>query len=263
MKQSVSVFMVMLQSIWKKILLILIILVAAESILFLMASRKFLWVEDILDSSRISWVFYGALLLLLTVLCLVRSGSSHPVYTLQRLALTGQQILRIQMLSNLFCLLLLWAVQLATALLLVKIYLAGQSSSAEHQLDFCGQSLFLAFCRSEFLHGLFPMEDLTRWMRNVVLICCMAAVCAYASFTYEKGKFPVSPFLLAVPAIVFFEMEMGRILADSLLSAFALTVVLILHRSLPSGNPFAESDTTGYYNPADTAIIPEELEVMK
>ena len=82
-------------------------MVAAESILFLMASRKFLWVEDILDASRISWVFYGALLLFLTVLCLVRSGSSHPVYTLQRLALTGQQILRIQMLSNLFCLLLL------------------------------------------------------------------------------------------------------------------------------------------------------------
>ena len=263
MKQSVSVFMVMLQSIWKKILLILIILVAAESILFLIASQKFLWAEDILDASRISWVFYGALLALTVVLSSSLSGNAHQSYTLQRLALSGRTVFCLQMLVNFTALLLLWTVQLMTALLLVKIYLSGQSSSAEHQLDFCGQSLFLAFCRSEFLHGLFPMEDLTRWMRNVVLICCMAAVCAYGSFTYEKGKFPVSPFLLAVPAIVFFEMEMGRILADSLLSAFALTVVLILHRCLPSGNPFAESDTTGYYNPADTAITPEELEVMK
>ncbi len=57
-----------------------------------MASRKFLWVEDILDASCISWVFYGALLLFLTMLCLVRSGSSHPVYTLQRLALTGTAV---------------------------------------------------------------------------------------------------------------------------------------------------------------------------
>ena len=45
--------------------------------------------------------------------------------------------------------------------------------------------------------------------------------------------------------------------------SFSLTVVLILHRGLPSGNPFAESDTIGYYDPADTAITPEELEVMK
>jgi len=156
MKQSVSVFMVMLQSIWKKILLILAITVAAESILFLMASRKFLWVEDILDASRISWVFYGALLALTVVLSTSLSGNTHQSYTLQRLALSGHTVFCLQMLVNFTALLLLWTVQLMTALLLVKIYISHQLTSADHRLDFCEQSVFLAFYRSNFLHNLFP-----------------------------------------------------------------------------------------------------------
>ena len=136
MKQHVSVFILMLQSIRNKLLLILGAVIAADCIMFTLTARKYLWMEDIIWKGRISLIFCAALFALPYVLSTSMAGNARQSYTLQRLALPGRTVFCIQALVNLTALLLLWAVQLMTALVLCRIYLSHQLASANHSLDF-------------------------------------------------------------------------------------------------------------------------------
>ena len=90
MKQHVSVFILMLQSIRNKLILILGVLLAAECIFFALNSRKYLWMEDIITHSRFGLLFCIALMLLTVALTTSMAGPSRQSYTLQRLALPGR-----------------------------------------------------------------------------------------------------------------------------------------------------------------------------
>ena len=266
MKQYVSVFMLALRSVSKKLIIILTAMVAAECALFALAARKYLWMEDIIAEGRVSVAFYGALMALTVVLCTSLAGNARQTYTLQRLAVSGRAVFYIQVLANGLCYLLLWTVQLVAALLLIKIYLASQLASADHSLDFCEQSAFLAFYRSEFLHSLFPLEELTRWLRNLALICGLAVTCAYGSCQQQRGKTPWSPFILAVLTILCFELEMGSSYADWLLVALAIMSIVRIRLILPADGPFMDLSSiraASEKSSAEPAPTPEELEVMR
>ncbi len=257
MKQYVSVFMVMLQSIWKKLIAILAVLAVTEAALFILASRQNLWIEDIIDAGRLSWFFSAALLALTVVLSTSLSGNTRQSYTLQRLALSGRTVFCLQTLVNLTALLLLWAVQLMTALLLCKIYLSRQLASADHSLDFCQQSVFLAFYRNNFLHNLFPMESLTRWMRNLTLFAALATLTAKGTCQPQTGKkIPLMPLIAAAAVILSFQHEIGTyymIYMDVAFTLIPIIWILSVWLNLPKEGPYVEQE------PAAAS----ELEVME
>ena len=267
MKQHLSVFILMLQSIRNKLLLILGMVIAADCIMFTLTAKKYLWMEDIIWKGRISLIFCAALFALTYVLSTSMAGNARQSYTLQRLALPGRTVFCIQTLVNLTALLLLWAVQLMTSLLLCKIYLSRQLASADHSLDFCEQSVFLTFYRSDFLHNLFPMESVIRWLRNLALFAATAVFSAQAACRQQSSrKMPLEPLLIAAVIFLGFHSEMESSYYDLALPVMCAAWILMVWRTLSKDGPYMDQDSTintGYDKPEDSAATDEELEVMK
>lgn len=269
MKQYVSVFILMLQSIRNKLILILGVMVVAECILFGLNTRKYLWIEDIITHSRFGLLFCIALMLLTVILSTSMSGPSRQSYTLHRLALSSRTVFCIQAMVNLTALLLLWAVQLMTALLLCRIYLSHQLASADHSLDFCEQSVFLLFYRKHFLHNIFPMESILRWMRNIALILALAFISAEgACKSKNSGKIPVTPLVIAALVILLIHTEIvtGNTIYTELTFIFLAVSWTLNSLRLTKDGPYMDQDSTGnagYCNSEEPAATPEELEVMR
>ena len=270
MKQHVSVFILMLQSIRNKLLPILGAVIAADCIMFTLTARKYLWMEDIIWKGRISLIFCAALFVLTYVLSTSMAGPSRQSYTLQRLALPGRSVFCIQTLVNLTALLLLWSVQLMTALVLCRINLSHQLASANHSLDFCEQSVFLVFYRKHFLHNIFPMESIVRWTRNIALIFALASISANAACRLQNSrKIPLSPIFAAAIVGLAFMQEIGS--TDAIFMDVSYTLIpaiwtLNIWLNMPKDGPYKDIDSSmkpSFYSEEDSAATPEELEVMR
>lgn len=92
---------------------------------------------------------------------------------------------------NALCFLLLWAVQAALALGFCLWY-AGTLDSAYVS----GQSAFLDFYRSGFLHGLLPLADLTRWLRSFVCFMALGLTTAMFGYYQRNGCKGIAGFLV-------------------------------------------------------------------
>ena len=269
MKQSLSIYILMLQSIRNKLAAILVFLIAADCTLFTLTANKYLWMEDIITIGRLNWVFSLSLLALTIVLSTSMAGSSRQTYTLQRLALPGRKVFSIQTMVNLTAFFLLWTVQLLTVLLLCKIYLSRQLSSPDHSLDFCQQSVFLVFYRSTFLHNLFPMESVTRWLRNMVFLYAMALYCAKGACRQQTERLlPAAPFLIAAMMIMGFYQDIGHsyvIFQDVTFILVPVICILSLYLHMPKEGLYQDHENCKVCSdiPEESAASPEELEVMK
>ena len=84
-------------------------------------------------------------------------GSSHPCYTVMRLPLKRWNVLLWWIFSCTAVYLVFWGVQLAVCLGLCRLYLQTVGDVVP------GQTVFLAFYRSGFLHSLLPLEISGRW----------------------------------------------------------------------------------------------------
>ena len=220
MKQSVSVFMLTLQSVWKKLILLFAAMIAAEGVMFALAAGDTLWMEDAIDVSHLEWI--AALAFLCLTLFLLRSsgGSSRQDYTLLRLTVTDKQVFHLRALSFALCYLLFWAVQLMLTLVLCKIFASMHSGEP----GFGDQTAFLAFYRHPFLHSLLPMEELTRWLRNLMLLAGLSVAAAGFAGKQER-KISWSTLVLTALILLTFSFPMGDMVSDWMISFFALTIL--------------------------------------
>ena len=175
-KKHFSVFMLMARSTIYKILGLFVLMAAAEGALFWLAlgrgpTDSGFSLERVVQGSRMVWVF-GICFLLLTALlswaCRQVSGS----YTAMRLSVSGGWVAFWQSVYNVLCYLLFWAVQILIAVVLCRVYTAR--APAEYVT---GQTVFLAFYRSKFLHSLLPFEDAVFWVRNAAFALTLG-ICA-------------------------------------------------------------------------------------
>ena len=176
-----------------KVMALLAVMAAAETALFAWAMSRGLTraimddktcpapVEDLFDFGRISWVYWIALAMIFALLLLngmeLRGGKKG--YTLRRLRISEEAAVLWAGGYNALCFLALWAVQAALALGFCLWY-AGTLDPAYAS----GQSAFLAFYRSGFLHGLLPLADVSRWVR--ALACTAALGLTTAMFGYYQ-----------------------------------------------------------------------------
>ena len=105
--------------------------------------------------------------------------------------------------------LLLWMVQMATAFALCRWYLA----LAEPEFV-SNQTVFLAFYRSKFLHGLLPLAESSAWVRNFFVVLGLGCASAYFPYLQRRGKFSVSVLLLLVISIIWFPRNVGIAAGD-------------------------------------------------
>lgn len=188
-----------------KVLALLAAMTAAETALFAWAMSQGLTraimddatcpapVEDLFDFAKISWAYRIALALLFTLLLLsgmeLRGGKKG--YTLRRLRISEEAAVLWEGGYNALCFLLLCAVQAALALGFCLWY-AGTLDSAYVS----GQSAFLAFYRSGFLHGLLPLADLTRWLRSFVCFMALGLTTAMFGYYQRNGCKGIAGFLV-------------------------------------------------------------------
>lgn len=206
MKKHFSVFMLMARSTMVQILGLLVLMAAAEGALFWLtmnrgATDSGFSLELVIRDGRMIWVF-GICFLLLTALlsrtCRQVSGS----YTAMRLSVSERWVFFWQGVHNVLCYLLFWAVQILIAAALCRLYTA--KAPTEY---ISGQTVFLAFYRSKFLHSLLPFEDVLFWVRNGVMALALGVCTACRPGRADRGVW--AQIILSAVVVVFFSREIG------------------------------------------------------
>lgn len=221
MKRYASVFMLLARSTIWKLLGLFAAMTAVELGLFVWRAGNARGLEQIFETTRMHWVFGGALVLLALILgnTLCESGGRLD-YTLRRLRVNDRKLFVCQGLYNTVCFMLLWAVQVFVALLLCR-YWVSQQEGVSHQ------AVFLACYRSDFLHSLLPLEDMTRYVRNLFLFAGLGVCCACHPVRQRRGKQDFG-FLVATAVVMFwFPGEMAKPMSDAMWMFLAVLMAFI------------------------------------
>jgi len=204
MRQHISYWMLLCRSTIVKILTLFAAMTAAEVGLFFLRGTQAVGLEQMAQAAWLKWVFAAALVLMTVILegTLSTSGSKLD-YTLRRLGLGRRSQFLWQSLYNVLCLLLLWAVQLFVAILLCRLWMDAREGLR-------GQELFLAFYRDEFFHSILPLDDLSRWGRNLFAFACMGVSSACVPVCRRRGKYCPASVAQAVWMVIQFPREMAQ-----------------------------------------------------
>ncbi|MCM1026416.1 MAG: hypothetical protein NC432_08255 [Roseburia sp.] len=173
--------------------------------------------ERMLGEAGAGYVFLAAFSAVFLILLWTQGEhGGRSRYTLLRLPLTWRQILALRALYNLLCFVLVFAVQTGLVLGLAGIYRGGAGPERA-----TGQMVFLAFYRSEFLHNLWPMAELGKWLRNLLMLLALSLEAAAGH--RRKGYGRSVPLLIVVAAWVF-RSETGINLRDAFCDLLFLIV---------------------------------------
>jgi len=235
MKQHISYWMLLCRSTVFKILAILAAMTAVEAGLFFIRGRDAIGLEQMVDATWLKWLF-GAALIVMTVLLgsvLCESGGKLD-YTLRRLRLRRRSLFIWQAVYNFLCLVLLWLVQLFVALMLCWLWMREREGVSS-------QALFLAFYRSDFLHSLLPLEDVSRWARNVVCFAFMGIAAACVPVGHRRGKYNIGGALQAGWLMINFSKETGAVGPDVILMTVC-GVMTFISLVMAWGDDYAQED---------------------
>lgn len=180
---------------WKKDLSVLAIMARASlykifSVFFCMAAVElglFIWqireansvnavdgfeginglLENLLEDCFTDRIFFVALWVILVILVWADSdrNGSKPDYLTGRLSNGIGKIYGLRFGYHAACLIMLIAVQVGVAFCMYGLYVNMQNPEYVSS-----QALFLTFYRNEFLHSIFPMEEIGLLVRNILLL---------------------------------------------------------------------------------------------
>lgn len=227
MRKHLSVIMLMLRSFVYKLPLIMLGMAAAEAgIIALMPEAKTQMLFELIDLSRIRFAYTAAAaLLMISLLGVCSFGTSHPRYTLARLNVPEKAIMFWHWLCAALSFLILWLWQMVL-LYAIAIWHSGAADPGyvSHQ------SVYLATFRSPFIHSVLPLDDISRFLRNIVIALCMGGVCATGAYKLRRGKKGVfAPTILIALFAGTYSAEHFEVSYDGfLMFAFALVLVISL-----------------------------------
>ncbi len=224
MKQHFSVLMLAARGTIYKVIGILLLLVVSEAALFyrmlikLRAGEQY-GLEQVFSDSRIPLACGICFLLLCAVLSLngCELFGSKVRYTMQRLSITERTAVFWNCVNNIICFVVFWGVQLAVVFVLCRFYTAAMANVS-------GQTIFLAFYRSGFLHSLLPLEELSLYIRNILLILGLGITSACFSFRQRHNQKGVAIIALALITVAAFPRDMGSLENDIMIGILTLGI---------------------------------------
>lgn len=227
MRKHLSVIMLILRCFVYKLLLIMLCMAAAEAaIIFFMPEAKMQLLFDLIDSSRVNFVYTAAAALLMISLIGVCSfGNSHPRYTLARLSVSERTVMFWHWLCGALSFLILWLWQIVLLYAIAIWHIgAAEPGYVSHQ------SIYLATFRSTFIHSILPLDDVSRFLRNIVIALCMGGSCATGAYKLRRDKKGVfaPTFLIALFAGTYSAEHFEVSYDGFLMFAFALVLVISL-----------------------------------
>lgn len=161
--------------------------------------------EKVISESFLPFAFaIGFVVITLTLTELGCEKNTKSLYTFQRLSITERGFFYCQSIYNAMAYFIFWSVQVA-ALYIICLYYTNSVPS-----EYIGnQTVFLAFYRSDFLHSVLPMSEISVWIRNIILIIGLAFSAAEYPFKQRRKKFGATVFGLGIYAGIFFCTEFG------------------------------------------------------
>lgn len=217
-----------------RVLLLLAAMGAAQIALFLpwMERRQEVYdsvVEDyvnapfhlntIFEEGHVSTLWAVGLLALLMLLLYTSSRGGE--YTLRRLRLPWLKADLTIALSNLLLLVLFWVGEMAILLGLAVWY------NAQLPAEYAGpNTVFLACYQTNLLHSILPMEDFLRWVRNILVLACLALSTAQGASLLRRGKRPMGVFILSVVASMSWVIPAWQIALDLMIMMAAVVVAM-------------------------------------
>ncbi|MDE7327525.1 MAG: hypothetical protein K2N63_14835 [Lachnospiraceae bacterium] len=172
----------------RKLGAVLAAMVLVETVLFTVAAQNGSGMESTLYNRLAYGVFLVALGLIFILLAHLEGVmGTKGGDTLRRLKLTGRDIFLVEAGYNFLCLVFVLIIQIWIAILAVKVWGGSAGKST--------QGLFLAFYRIEFLHCLLPMQEIGKWLRNLLLLFALSLGAA-RGFWERDYVLPVLVFLI-------------------------------------------------------------------
>lgn len=180
MKKTLSVWMLLVRSTLYPLLGLWALVAGAQALLFSRALKVAALptqigeqgaMYGIVDGSHLSLVFVLGLVATAMVLALIpwQKGAD---YTLARLRVGPKKVYFCRVGHAALCYLLYWAVQALTLLAFYQWFASALP-------DRCtSQSFFMACWHSDLMHGLFPLQHLAVWAKNLLLMLALAAFTA-------------------------------------------------------------------------------------
>ena len=226
MRKHLSIFMLILRSsIYKLLVIMLGMAVVEAAILAIMPEAKTQTLNELIDSSQIYYAYLVAAAITVALMLSVCSfGSSKPRYTLARLSVSEKCVMYWHWLAAFLVFILLWLWQI----MLLQAFALWHSAVAEPGY-ISSQSIYLANFRSQFIHSLLPLEDTSRFIRNVVMALCMGGICATGAHNVRRGKKPMAPIVLIAVFGGTYRAEHFEISYDGfMMVAFAIVLIVSL-----------------------------------
>ncbi len=175
MRKELSVLMLAARSSIYKICMVLLGMVVLQIVFLRRGWQGAVSLERIIEVSYIEKIFYIAFLGIYFILIWTESKKgSQFEYTLRRLGISRKRVFFLWAGYNSCCLFILFAVQIFISICIGRVYLEWADP-----MDRSAQSLFLAFWRNDFLHSLLPLAEVSRWIRNGLMILAMGLVTAF------------------------------------------------------------------------------------
>ena len=216
-----SLFQLFLRHTAWKVLLILLASAALQGVLFWLGmpdpTENSLEVVLVPMESRLWWVIlltFAVVVGLLLSASTVR-GKGRTDYLLDRLAIPPKEVILCQGICNSLAVLLFWA---AEALILLGLcWLYGVMGG------FLGpQTIFLATWQNDLLHSFLPMEEVSRWARNLLWSLGVGFAAAAGSAQLRRKGQAIGIFCLIGCSGAIFRCPMGNLALDVFYSLLAL-----------------------------------------
>ena len=218
MKKYLSIFELFARNTIYKVLSVLVLMAAVQTGLFYKTMHAWIPVdlyhvdfqaiehyslEWMVEESKLLW-FTGVAFVCITAIlcrncCNVGSKSS---YTIRRLRVTEKSIFVMQSLYNIACYLLLIGVQTAVLFGLGNYYVQKAGSVTN-------QTLFLAFYRNDFMHSMLPLESMSHWVTNMLIVAGCGVSAAVFTYLSRRGKVAWSLLVVVVCVVLGYVQELG------------------------------------------------------
>jgi len=237
MKQHKSVFQLYVRSSFHWVVAVCVLLAGAEFFWFRYTFQKLLkqynaeeifvlLPEIVVEKAHLGYFFLVAIALITIILLLSgRNNSSKQEYTLYRLGIQQKYVFLWQAIYGSLSFLFLWAVQAVAAVGLCMYFVkTADSSMVTHQ------TLFLTFCRNEFLSFVLPVHNALVGVAHVSMYLALGWSVAYEIYCNRRGK--RSFWLWIVVGIGYAAVSGG---ATASLFFFALAIGVISFFTLKEG----------------------------
>lgn len=224
MKRHVSVLAMWARTNLRRVLVLLGLMAVFETALFAVQVNRLpgAALEDVLKGVPLIGIV--TLQFLMFFLCYSGDEEKGVGYALGRLSIREETAIVWKGVCNGVYLLVFWAVQTVLAVLFARWYAASLDPASR-----TAQTVFLAFYRVPFLHGLLPLGELTGYVRNLLLVLGVGLESGATAYRWRRGgRFPLA-FAAEVIALVFFAKRPGD-LSDSLWVGVAIFLGAALSR---------------------------------